>query len=158
MPFICAICLSSYLKFINFTAMKRHLIFSLILVVFSTKLFAQQKTVANTDSTLLLHYDERYDLLVNKLKEQNVNNQSMQGYRIQIYFGGVRQKASEVKIDFTSKFPEMAAYISYQQPNFKVRVGDFRTRFEAQRFLKQLEGQYPTMFIVPDEVKLPSVK
>lgn len=138
----------------------KQLFLFLILFHFAGNIHAQskQKTVVNADSSLILHYDERYDLLLEKQKEQNLKNQSMQGYRIQIYFGGVRQKASEVKMDFTSKFPEMPAYLSYQQPNFKVRVGDFRNRFEAQKFLKQIDGQYPTMFIVPDEVKLPSVK
>lgn len=82
----------------------------------------------------------------------------MTGYRVQIYFGSVRQKASEVKMDFNSKHADVPQYLSYLAPNFKVRVGDFRTRLEAQGFLKSIEGQYPTSFIVQDEIKLPSLK
>lgn len=82
----------------------------------------------------------------------------MPGYRVQIYFGGVRQKAAEVKLDFAGKHPEIASYLTYLAPNFKVRVGDFRTRLEAQGFLKSIEGQYPTSFIVQDEIKLPVLK
>lgn len=117
-----------------------------------------QKTAANADSSLIIHYNERYDQLLDKLKEQNLKTQSMQGYRIQVYFGSIRQKASEIKLEFTSRYPDVPAYLTYQQPNFKVRVGDYRSRSEAQKFIKQLEGQYPTLFIVPDEVKLPSLK
>lgn len=84
--------------------------------------------------------------------------QSMPGYRVQIYFGGIRQKAAEVKLDFTSKHPEIPSYLTYLAPNFKVRVGDFRTRLEAQGFLKSIDGQYPTSFIVQDEIKLPPLK
>ena len=102
--------------------------------------------------------DAKFDELVAKQKRQNLLNQTMHGYRIQIYFGGVRQKASEVKMDFNSRFPDITAYISYQQPNFKVRIGDYRNRFEAQKFLKDLEGLYPTSFIVPDDVRLPPIK
>ena len=82
----------------------------------------------------------------------------MHGYRIQIYFGGTRQKASDNKLEFSSKYPDIPAYITYQQPNFKVRVGDYRNRYEAQKFLKEIEGLFPTSFIVPDEVKLPPLK
>lgn len=136
------------------------LLLSLLLFIFGYTAQGQngKKTVANQDSSLVTHFDERYEQLLAKHREQNVNKQSMPGYRIQIYFGGNRQKAAEVKLDFASKYPDVPAYISYQQPNFKVRVGDYRHRMEAQKFLKNLDGQYPTMFIVPDEVKLPPVR
>lgn len=115
-------------------------------------------TTYNDDSTLVITKEVRFDQLVDKQKRLNQANQTMSGYRIQIYFGGVRQKASEIKLDFNSKYPALAAYLTYQQPNFKVRVGDFRTRFEAQKFLKDIEGLYPSSFIVPEEVKLPPIK
>ncbi len=119
---------------------------------------AQEITTSDPDSALIITRDARLDELINKQKEENILNQTMQGYRIQIYFGGVRQKASEVRLDFTNRFPDVPAYLSYQQPNFKVRVGDYRNRFEAQKFLKSIEGLFPTCFIVPDEVKLPPLK
>jgi len=81
----------------------------------------------------------------------------MDGYRVQIYFGSVRQKASDVKQDFSNKHPEINSYLTYLAPNFKVRVGDFRSRLEAQGFLKSIEGLYPTSFIVQDEIKLPAL-
>ena len=115
-------------------------------------------TKYNPDSTVVIIQDARLDDLVKRQKNANLLKQTMPGYRIQIYFGGVRQKASEVKLAFADKHSEVSAYISYQQPNFKVRVGDFRTRLEAQKFLKRMEGEYTTMFIVPDEVKLPPIK
>ncbi|MFN8145229.1 MAG: SPOR domain-containing protein [Bacteroidia bacterium] len=119
-----------------------------------------QKTIttANSDSSILITRDPRLDELVDRQKQVNLEKQSMPGYRVQIYFGGNRPKASEVKLDFNSRFPDIPAYLTYQQPNFKVRVGDFRNRYEAQKLLKQLEGKYPTTFVVPDEVKLPSLR
>lgn len=132
----------------------------LIFYIFFSALAFGQKTVKtyNEDSTMAVIRDSRFDQLVAKQKEQNLSNQSMPGYRIQIYFGGNRQKASEAKLNFNSKFADIPAYITYQQPNFKVRVGDFRNRYDAQKMMKDLEGMYPTLFIVPDEVKLPSIK
>ncbi len=120
--------------------------------------FGQSITTFNSDSSIIITKDKKFDELVNKQKEQNLVNQSMRGYRIQIYFGGIRQKASELKLDFNTRYPDIQAYISYQQPNFKVRIGDYRNRYDAQKFLKEIEGLYPTSFIVPDDVKLPLLK
>ena len=120
--------------------------------------FGQEVTTYNPDSSIIITKNARFDELVNKQKGQNLINQSMHGYRIQIYFGGIRQKASELKLDFAARYPYILAYISYQQPNFKVRIGDYRNRYDAQKFLKEIEGLYPTSFIVPDDVKLPPLK
>ena len=119
-----------------------------------------QKVVStyHKDSTIILTRDERLDQLITRQKDNNTLKQTIPGYRIQIYFGGARQKAAEVKLDFGGKHPEMPSYLTYSAPNFKVRVGDFQTRMEAQKFLKNIEGQYSTAFIIPDEVKLPLLK
>jgi uncharacterized protein YdhG (YjbR/CyaY superfamily) len=82
----------------------------------------------------------------------------MPGYRIQIYFGAVRLKANELRARFNSRFPDMNAVVSYHQPNFKVRAGDFRTRMEAQSKLEMIEKEFPGAFVVPDEIRLPPLK
>ena len=120
--------------------------------------YSQQVTSVNKDSSVTITRDVKFDEVVAKQREHNISYPTMRGYRIQIYFGGVRQKASETKLNFNGRYPDISAYISYQQPNFKVRIGDYRSRFEAQKFLKEIDGMYPTSFIVPDEVKLPPVK
>ena len=126
--------------------------------LFTLPVAAQVVTRANPDSSVIITEDARIAELMKRQKNANLVKQTMPGYRIQVYFGSVRQKASEAKLAFSEKHNNVSAYITYQQPNFKVRVGDFRTRLEAQRFLKSMEGEYTTMFIVPDEVKLPQLK
>jgi hypothetical protein len=112
-------------------------------------------TSYHKDSTIVLTRDAKIDDLIAKQKDSNTLKQTMAGYRVQIYFGSVRQKASDVKQDFSGKHADVNSYLTYLAPNFKVRVGDFRTRLEAQGFLKSIEGQYPTSFIVQDEINLP---
>jgi hypothetical protein len=135
-------------------------LFSFILLAGNPLLASAQKiiTTYHKDSTVILTRDDRLDRLITKQKDYNTLKQTMPGYRIQIYFGGVRPKASEVKLDFSGKHSDVPSYISYTAPNFKVRVGDFRTRLEAVKFMKSIEGQYPTIFIVPDEIALPPLK
>ncbi len=134
-------------------------IFIFLFVLASVHSQAQKyATVSNADSSIIITKDARVDDLIKKQKEVNLQKQSVPGFRIQIYFGASRPKAIDVKQDFSSRHPEKSSYLTYQQPNFKVRVGDFRTRLEAQKFLKDIQGQYITSFIVQDEIKLPVMK
>jgi hypothetical protein len=116
------------------------------------------ETQTASDSSVIITKDARVDELIKKQKEVNLQKQTIQGYRIQIYFGVSRQKASELKAEFNGRHPEVNSYLSYQQPNFKVRVGDFRTRLEAQKFLKDIQGMYATSFIVQDDIRIPLLK
>lgn len=95
--------------------------------------------------------------LVHRHKKVNASKMSMPGFRIQLYFGNERMKAQEIKSSFLQKHPTATAYMVYHQPNFKVRVGDFRTRLEAAGFLKLISEDFKTSFIVPDDVKLPDL-
>jgi len=128
-------------------------------ILFYCSSSAQNLTsVAENDSALIITRDPKLVELIDKQKQENLEKQSIPGYRIQIYFGGNRQKAAEIKVEFSSRYPEVSAYLTYQQPNYKVRVGDYRSRFEAKKLLSELEGQYPTTFVVPDDVRLPPLK
>ena len=95
--------------------------------------------------------------LVEKHKKINVLRRTMPGYRVQIYFGDQRQEAIDLKTSFQAANPGIPAYVVYQQPHFKVRVGDFKTRLEATGFLSRMQGILDQAFIVPDEVKLPDL-
>ncbi len=134
-------------------------IFLLTLLFLKQDLLAQKYvTQSNADSSVTITKDSRVDDLIKKQKEINQQKQTIPGYRVQIYFGAIRQKAIELKNEFNSLHPEVASYLTYKQPNFKVRVGDFRTRLEAQKFLKNIQGQYATSFVVTDDIKLPVLK
>jgi len=99
--------------------------------------------------------DSLIHVLMNRHIAINQAKKTMPGYRVQIYFGSDRSKANDVKTDFLQLFPSKGAYLIYQQPNFKIRVGDFKTRLEAMSFLKEIQSLYSAAFIVKDDVKLP---
>ena len=84
----------------------------------------------------------------------------MEGYRVQIFFdsgNNSKSNAEAAKTKFSAQYPEIPIYLSFKEPNFKVRVGDFRTRNEARGFLKQISIEYPNAFVIKDEIKLPSL-
>jgi hypothetical protein len=77
------------------------------------------------------------------------------GYRLQIYSGSNRNAAYAAQARFNSEFPEMRTYISYREPNFKVKAGDFRSRLEAEKMKASLQSTFSAMFIVSERINPP---
>ena len=99
--------------------------------------------------------DVRVVEMINKKTQINEKKDGkIQGFRVQIHFGSDRDKAKEVKSKFIQKYDSIPAYERYEQPNFKIRVGDFRTRLEAYRFFKTVTAEFPGSFIVEDEIEM----
>jgi hypothetical protein len=99
--------------------------------------------------------DEKIKNLVARHKSFNESKMSTPGYRVQLYSGWQRAKANETKEEFSRMFPDIGSYMIYQQPNFRVRVGDFKTKLEAEKFQRTISSIYPSAFIVKDDIKLP---
>ncbi|MEP6611169.1 MAG: SPOR domain-containing protein, partial [Mucilaginibacter sp.] len=77
------------------------------------------------------------------------------GYRVQIFFGSSRQAAYDAQAKFNEEYPEYRTYVSYTEPNFKVRAGDFRTRLEAQKLAGEVRSMFTSIFIISDRINLP---
>jgi hypothetical protein len=128
----------------------------LILGVMMISGFHLSAQTADTGKISLIQ-DHKIDELVAKHVEIN-SKTPIKGYRVKIHFGADKNKAKEVKAKFLSKFPEVAAYEKYDQPNFTIRVGDFRTKLEAYRLLKEVQQEFPAAFIIQDEIELPELE
>lgn len=102
--------------------------------------------------------DSLAQVLVKRHILLNTAKMTMPGYRVQVYYGSNRAKANEIRTEFLKNSNGISAYLIYQQPNFKVRLGDFKTRLQAQELLDKSVINYPGAFIVRDEVKLPEIK
>lgn len=95
--------------------------------------------------------------LLNKHIEIN-SKATIDGYRIKIHFGADKNQAYEIKRKFSEKFPDVPAYAKYDQPNFNIRVGDFRTKLEAYKFLKEVQIEFPSAFLVQDDIEFPALE
>jgi hypothetical protein len=84
---------------------------------------------------------------------------TMAGYRLQLYFGSgvqARAKAEKIKSDFSSLHPDNRVYLIFKSPDFIVRAGDFRSKSDALKVLKNLSAGYSNAFIVSDEIVFPA--
>ena len=80
-------------------------------------------------------------------------NGESEGYRVKIHFSADKSKAREVQAKFLSKYADVPAYEDYQQPNFVINVGDFKTKLEAYALLKKIKEDYPYAFIVKSKIR-----
>ncbi len=101
--------------------------------------------------------DPQIDSLIAKRLEisrlESVGNSvSSEGFRVQIFSGLGREDAYDAQSQFKAVYPSVRSYVSYTQPNYRVRVGDFRTRLEAQKFLNELRKQYSSLFIFAERI------
>lgn len=82
------------------------------------------------------------------------------GYRIRIYFDNKqksREESQEVIKRFKALYPGYNTYLKFNNPNFKVTVGDFRTKVDAQIALQKIIRDFPTAFIVKEKMRFPVV-
>lgn len=91
---------------------------------------------------------------------ENNKTRGLSGYRVRIFFDNkrtARVESEQMLKDFTSRFPDTPAYRSYSNPYFKVTVGDFRTKSEAMQLLKRIKDEFPSAFIVKENISYPVI-
>lgn len=128
---------------------------STFFIAVSCRFSYAQKAIADTGKVEFVQ-DYKVQELLNKHVEIN-SKAPIKGYRVKIHFGSDKNKAREIKGNFIAKFPDVPAYEKYDQPNFNIRVGDFRTKLEAYKFLKEVQVEFPSAFLVQDEIELPKL-
>lgn len=87
-------------------------------------------------------------------------SKSYSGYRIRLYFASsrtAREESAAVIRRFNEMYPGIQAYRTFASPNFKVTVGNFRSRLDAEALLVQIKGDFPDAFIVRERFKYPSI-
>lgn len=127
---------------------------TLLLINMQSFLYSQ---VATDSSKVEFVQEFKVKELVDKHIEIN-SKATINGYRIKIHFGADKNQAYEIKRKFSEKFPDVPAYAKYDQPNFNIRVGDFRTKLEAYKFLKEVQIEFPSAFLVQDDIEFPALE
>ncbi len=110
------------------------------------------------DGFLMLNQDERIDVLVNKQREIHAKDSSIDGFRVQIFMesgNDAVQHAERVRDAFIEKYPSVPVYLVFGQPYYRLRVGDFRTRLEAEKFHYEVKRFYKNAFVTKDRINLP---
>lgn len=104
--------------------------------------------------------DSRINALVEKQSEviPPAINPQIDGFRIQLFFDSDKSQINSAKAKFMSYYKTIDTYVTYNAPNFFLKVGDFRTRLEAEKIKAEIEAEFPTSFIVTEKINLPRLE
>jgi hypothetical protein len=112
---------------------------------------------ASASDTIVVKRDPRLEVLtakqaaINKRTALMTSNGQYKGFRVQVISTRDRAKAFEIKGDLLSRYPDQKTYTLFQSPFFKVRIGNFLKKEEADAFRRSLLNVYPEgVFVVAD--------
>ncbi len=132
----------------------RNWLFTVILMLGNMLLRAQDTAVVVKPGNYSVVADSSITKLVEDYKAYNKKSEVTDGYRIQVTYTDVRTDIYNSKGKMYQEFPDLPSYVEYEQPYYKLRLGDFRTRLDATYYLQQVVLLYPGAFIVKDKVKV----
>lgn len=92
-----------------------------------------------------------------RLRDQAFTNQNVkyaQGYRILAYVGMQREQVMAIRREIISRYPEETDYISFKQPTYRLLIGDYLTRLEAEQAMLRIKPFAPRAQLEPTQVVL----
>ena len=114
---------------------RRKFIFTFLIFSFSIVCIKAQTQNGNVSQ------DSKFEQLLNEKRKINTSLTINDSYKIQI-FNGNSDKAKQTLADFKQNFSDIDATIVFNTPNYKVWVGNFKTRIEAERNLIEIKKVY----------------
>jgi hypothetical protein len=126
-----------------------------IALFFTTPAFSQTRGKVDVVKDARIDTFAARRLELNKAGGADAAN--INGYRVQIFTGENRKDAYTAQAKFQEEFPDIRTYIIYNEPNFKVRAGDFRTRLEAEKLEEELKKWFTGMFIISEKINPPKL-
>jgi tRNA A37 N6-isopentenylltransferase MiaA len=99
------------------------------------------------NSNLTLNQDAKFEQLLNEKRKLNPNLSYNDRYRIQI-FSGISESAKKTFTEFKQENNTVDGTIIFNTPNYKVWIGNFRARMEAERYLAEIKDKYKSIFLI----------
>ena len=116
---------------------------------------------AQNRGSLNLKQDSKIDALIQKQKELYSIDSSSSGYRIHIFMeigNEALKHAESMKHKFEKAFPDIPVYLTYAEPYFRLRAGDFRNRVEAEKCLRRIKPLFREAFVTSDIIYQPKIQ
>lgn len=112
----------------------------LVLTTLATAKLQAQNSVS-------VQQDTRFEELLNEKRKINASITVNDRYKIQIFYGA-NDKARKTLQDFKRDFKTTDGTIIFESPTYKVWVGSYKSRIEAERNLTEIRKKYPYALLV----------
>ena len=122
--------------------MKNKFIILLFTLFISALGFSQTEGTVTIDSS-----PEIKKLIAKKIKFNNEHH-LIDGYRIQLFYGSERG-VNNTNAKFKELFPNTSTYIKFDSPDWKIRVGNYKTKLEATKALQRFKLEFGSAFVMP---------
>ncbi|WP_130733503.1 SPOR domain-containing protein [Flavobacterium sp. J27] len=119
---------------------KNYVYFAILSIFISSKSFSQE------DKTTVIQ-DSRFSKLLKEKQLLDSSNDSDGNYTIQIFYGD-KEAAKNTLMGFKKEFKDIEATYLYTNPTYKVWVGKYRLRINAEKDLVEIKKKYPTAFLI----------
>ncbi|WP_029271967.1 SPOR domain-containing protein [Flavobacterium sp. KJJ] len=116
-------------------------------VLLTLSMFALAYNIHAQDQNLTLNQDPKFEQLLNDKRKINTSISTNDTYRIQI-FSGKSEEAKKTLADFKREYTNIDGTIIFNTPNYKVMVGNFKTRIEAEKNLAEIKNRYKSVFLI----------
>lgn len=136
------------------TSVMKRLFCLSILMMIAAFAFAQNLGSVN------INQDYRIEELIAKQRSLYYEDSSFSGYRIHVFMeigNEALKHAEEVKKQFERSFPDIPIYLTYAEPYFRLRAGDFRNRVEAEKCLRRIKPRFKEAFVTADMIYRPKI-
>ena len=104
-------------------------------------------TLHAQQGTTTLSQDPQFEMMLNEKRKINTSITVNDKYKIQVY-NGDSETSKRMLSEFKKDFKACDGTIVFNTPAYKVWVGDYRTRIEAERNLAEIKKKYPNAFLV----------
>ena len=131
-------------------------ILSIVMIFSALSMNAQ---TANSNA-IIIYNDPQIENLVELHIDYNEEFPLIDGYRIQLLMRAgntALDEANQIKDEFEENYPEINTYVTFREPYYRLRVGDFRTRLEAMEFMEKLKRSYPQAWVIKDKITFPEL-
>lgn len=124
-------------------------IFVLFFFTCSSVLFAQ-----NNVGSLEVKNQSGIDKIINAKIAYNKSVKSLKGYKIQLFYGN-EKGAYDSKEKFEKLFPEIPAKLTFSTPDWKIQVGNYFTKLQADRDLEKIKLDFPGAIVLATDIDIP---
>lgn len=104
--------------------------------------------------TASLDVTNRLEALLNESAENNKEIKSIPGYTIQVYLGTSREAATKAQRQVYMAVPDARPELRFVQPNWRVVVGKFTDRMEANLTFSAIKKEFPNALVIPDRIQI----
>lgn len=101
----------------------------------------------------------KYNISLDTADVVRLSDEKVNGFKIQVYSGQSRAEAESKQAQVRAEFKKHQAEVSYNSPSWRLRVGNFITRADAEAVLVEMKEAFPSfgkeMYVVSDIIRRP---